>query len=103
MSWTSTFIIYRVTSGGEVSEVFGTDDPKKAKYWLTYIGQSGDALCRTPNHPKHTGKAPSAEYWTHKEESGKLFTDEKRWNDLMAKLHGSFALPTDGKVRYDVE
>jgi hypothetical protein len=50
-----------------------------AKYWLTYIAQPGDVLCKTPIHPKHSKASPQPEYWSHKESSGSPITNEQDW------------------------
>lgn len=75
MEWTVSFVVFRPKKGGNYEEVFQTSDFKKAKYWLTYIAEVGDVLCRTPNHPKYGGTAPTPEYWTHKVSAGTLETD----------------------------
>jgi hypothetical protein len=77
MDWSVPFIVYRVSEGGEIAEVFHAEDLKKAKYWLTYIAQPGDVLCRTPAHPRHDGERPS--YWSHKQSSGTPASKEAEW------------------------
>jgi hypothetical protein len=83
MDWTSPFIIYRVTADGKLEEVFHAEDIKKAKYWLTYIAQPGDVLCKTPLHPKHSKKNKCPEYWSHKEASGTPATKEQSWLEFV--------------------
>ena len=79
MEWTVPFVIFRPKEGGQYEEVFQTSDFKKAKYWLTYIGEVGDVLCRTPNHPKYGGARPIPEYWSHKVSAGTLETDKDKF------------------------
>jgi hypothetical protein len=79
VEWTVPFVIFRPKEGGQYEEVFQTSDFKKAKYWLTYIAEVGDVLCRTPNHPKYGGTAPIPEYWSHKVSAGTLETDKKKF------------------------
>ncbi len=56
-----------------------------AKYWLTYIAQPGDVLCKTPVHPKHSKEGKSPEYWSHKEGTGSPTTNEMGWRALAEK------------------
>lgn len=79
MKWKTPFIVYRITAGGKLEEVFHCYDLKKAKYWLSYIAQIGDVLCRTPLHPKHSKKTNAAEYFQHKEDAGKTMMSEELW------------------------
>jgi hypothetical protein len=79
VEWTVPFVIFRPKDGGQFEEVFQTSDFKKAKYWLTYIAEVGDVLCRTPNHPKYGGKAPNPEYWSHKISAGTLESDQSKF------------------------
>ena len=67
MDWKVPFIIYRITPDGKLEEVFFAEDFKAATYWLTYIAQPGDVLCKTPLHRKHSHASQRAEYWSHKE------------------------------------
>jgi hypothetical protein len=92
MDWKSPFVIYRINPDSTVEEVFQAEDLKKAKYWLTYIAQAGDVLCKTPLHPKHSKQTSKPEYWSHKEKSGKLGSDESQWRDTM-KQHGELTFP----------
>jgi hypothetical protein len=85
MNWTCPFVIYRIDEQGKILEVFKAEDLKKAKYWLTYIAQPGDVLCKTPLHPKHSQSKKSPEYWSHKEQSGKLMTSEESWIKAVKK------------------
>ena len=93
MSWPTPFVVYRVAAGGKVEEVFRAKYLKEAKYWLTYIAQPGDVLCKTPIHPKHSGSKTNPEYWSHKDRSGKLGTDESQWKSTIEELYGGFTLP----------
>jgi hypothetical protein len=79
MEWQQPFVIYRITAEGKLEAVHWAADIKSAKYWLTYIAQPGDVLCKTPTHPKHTKAKDCAEYWSHKEQSGSPKSDETAW------------------------
>jgi len=81
MEWKSPFIIYRLNVESKLDEVYHTADMKKAKYWLSYIAQPGDVLCRTPAHPKHSRKSAQPEYWQHKEMSGKTSAEGDKWTE----------------------
>jgi hypothetical protein len=93
MEWSSPFVIYRVKEDAGVEEVFCAEDLKKAKYWLTYIAQPWDVLCKTPLHPKHSKTSKCPEYWTHKEGVGKLSTDESKWRARAADIAGEISFP----------
>lgn len=82
MNWNTPFVVYRLSADGKLEEVFKADDIKKAKYWLTYIAQAGDVLCKTPAHPKHSQATPAPEYHGHKEQSGKPSADETQWKSF---------------------
>lgn len=84
MDWKTQYVIYRVNASGSLEEVFHTNDMKKAKYWLNYIGQPGDVCCRTPLDPKHTKQTKIAEYWCHKVASKVTSSDRNQW-DALAK------------------
>ena len=77
MEWKSPFIVYRITEDGKAEEVYHATDLKQAKYWLTYIAQPMDVLCKTPAHPRYEGEVP--EYWSHKEQSGKPARNKEEW------------------------
>lgn len=81
MEWNKPFCVYRIVENGKLEAVFITDDMKKAKYWLTYIAETGDALCRTPLHPKNDSELPA--YWMHKEEAGTPRADETKWKEMV--------------------
>ena len=85
MDWKSPFIVYRINSENKLEEVFWAEDIKKAKYWLTYIAQPGDVLCKTPAHPKHSKSSGKPEYWSHKEASGQPATNQEAWKKLACK------------------
>lgn len=94
MSWSSPFIVYRISESGQIEEVFRAEDIKKAKYWLSYIAQPGDVLCRTPMHPKHSGASGSPEYWSHKESSGKTSVAEEDWKSYASSKNFNLEFPT---------
>lgn len=87
MEWTSPFIVYRITPEGKLQEVFHCEDLKKAKYWLQYIAQNGDVLCRTPVHPKHTQTSKRPEYWSHKEPKKGPCSEEKKWREFAVTMN----------------
>ena len=93
MEWKQPFIIYRITPEGKLFQVYETADLKQARYWLTYIAQPGDVLCRTPVHPKHSKQNSKPEYCAHKESSGKSSSVEKDWGLLASKLNFSRGFP----------
>lgn len=95
MEWKSPFVIYRITPDAKIEEVFHTDDMKKAKYWLAYIAQPGDLLCRTPLHPKHTQKAKAPEYWQHKDLGGKPCSEEAKWQEMARAKNFDFKFPEE--------
>ncbi len=80
MEWTGPFVVYRIVENGKIEAVFVAEDLKKAKYWLSYIAQPGDALYQTPAHPRNETGSPK--YWSHKESSGKSVRDEDVWKDI---------------------
>ncbi len=92
MDWTTPFIVYRVSPEGKLEEVFHAHDLKKAKYWLTYIAQPWDVLCKTPVHPKHSQGSKQPEYWSHKEKSGQSGMSEDAWKKFAEahNFHGPF-------------
>ncbi|MDC0357897.1 hypothetical protein OAO01_03705 [Oligoflexia bacterium] len=92
MSWSSPFIVYRAVENGALEEVYYAKDLKKAKYWLTYIGQPGDVLCKTPAHSRHDKDVP--EYWSHKDTSGTC-TDKDAWVKMVAERSCSLDFPTE--------
>ena len=98
MEWLSPFIVYRVDPSGSLVEVFHTNDLKKAKYWLTYIAEAGDVLCRTPAHPRYENKVGAAEYIQHKLSGGKLATSFEDWV-AESRLKNFTAFPKDQMVQ----
>ena len=95
MDWQTPFIIYRITEDGKWQEVYYAADMQKAKYWLTYIAQPGDVLCRTPSHPKHSKQSKSPEYWCHKETSGTPSSTKDTWLKLIREKNASEQLPEE--------
>lgn len=81
MSWRSQFVVFRVSPEQKITQVFESSDLQKAKYWIKYIAEVSDVLCRTPLSPKHTKVSTAPEYWCHKESSGQPVTDHKAWLD----------------------
>ncbi len=84
MQWKSPFVIYRVDEQGHLQQVYQAPDLKDAKYWLTYIAQVGDVLCKTPAHPKADKSSSTPTYWSHKEQSGQPLSNQAAW-ELLAK------------------
>lgn len=82
MDWKVPFIIYRINAEGKLEEVFQAEDFKAATYWLTYIAQPGDVLCKTPLHRKHSHATPRAEYWSHKEGQRDPVSSESEWKRM---------------------
>lgn len=95
MDWNVPFVIYRITDGGQVEEVFHAADLKMAKYWLTYIALPGDVLCKTPLHPKHSKAKKAPEYWSHKESSGGPTQDENEWRKQAERRSFCGAFPEE--------
>lgn len=99
MSWDKPYVIFRLSEAGQFEEVFAESDFTKAKYLLTYIAEPGDVLCRTPAHPKHSGKSASPEYWSHKEQSGSVASGEGQWREgLKAKFDPVPEFPSEPKA-----
>jgi hypothetical protein len=95
MEWNVPFVIYRISADGKLEEVFHAADLKMAKYWLTYIAQPGDVLCKTPLHPKHSKSSKSPEYWSHKEVSGVPAQNEPGWKEQAEKRNFKGAFPDE--------
>lgn len=95
MNWDSPYVVYRLTSDGKLEEVFKADDIKKARYWLTYIAQIGDVLCKTPRHPKHTQSSTTPEYFGHKAQSGIAATNEEEWKNYASGNGWNAAFPNE--------
>lgn len=86
MSWKSPFIVFRFTPDGTVEEVYHSENMESARYWLTYIAEAGDVLCRTPAHPRHSHQGQQPEYWSHKENSGTIKMDESVWRKYVEAM-----------------
>ena len=97
MEWKSPYIVYRINAQAALEEVFWTESIKDAKYWLTYIAQPGDVLCKTPVHPKHSKEGPTPEYWSHKEASGQPCTNEEAWRKHAQTKLCDLKFPTEQK------
>ena len=95
MEWTVPFIIYRVNNEGQLVEVFHAPDIKAAKYWLSYIAEPWDVLCRTPLHPKHSKHSNAPEYWSHKELSREACTEELVWRKFADKRNFTGRFPEE--------
>lgn len=95
MSWKTPYIIYRITAESKLEEVFRCDDIKKAKYWLTYIAEPGDVLCKTPAHPKHSKATNCPEYWSHKVKNVGPVSNEGDWKNTLAKQGTTLQFPED--------
>lgn len=87
MDWKVPFVVYRITENGKLEEVFFAEDFKAATYWLTYIAQRGDVLCKTPLHRKHSHSSPKAEYWSHKDSARDPVVSEESWKKLIEDKH----------------
>jgi hypothetical protein len=92
-SWNATYVVFRNQGKGNLVEVFQTSDFKGAKYWLTYIAEVGDVLCRTPSHPRYSRDDGKPEYWSHKEASGAVTADESLWQEQYVKGQGMNFIP----------
>jgi len=89
MDWKVPFVIYRITPEGKLEEVFFAKDFKEATYWLTYIAQPGDVLCKTPLHKKHSHASQKAEYWSHKGDARDPVVSEQEWRQrVSSRLQG---------------
>ena len=95
MDWSTPFIVYRLTADARLEEVFHAADLKKAKYWLTYIAEPGDVLCKTPLHPKHSHTTRSPEYWGHKEMSGTPSSKEEEWRSYARSRNFTLVFPEE--------
>lgn len=94
MNWETTYVVFRQQDGGKATIVHSPADLSSAKYWMQYIAEPFDVLCKTPIHPKHTKKLEIPEYWAHKEKSGKLAYQEADWRKvwLAQGWDGSFSI-----------
>jgi len=101
MDWKVPFVIYRITPDGKLEEVFLAEDFKSATYWLTYIAQPGDVLCKTPLHRKHSHASQHAEYWSHKDSARDPVTSEETWKKLVEERHFNGEFP-DQQLKAEV-
>lgn len=99
MKWKCPFIVYRITAENRLEEVFHCDEIKKARYWLQYIAQAGDVLCRTPLHPKHSKITQRPEYWSHKEKSGKTVSEAAGWKKFAESCNFAGDFPEEQMIR----
>lgn len=97
MSWTVPFVVFRLAPDKKITEVFECDDLQKAKYWIKFIAEPGDVLCRTPLSPKHSKKNTQPEYWCHKETSGQPTTDEQGWRTQIQQTWPDFEFPSSSQ------
>lgn len=95
MEWKVPFVVYRINDAGKLEEVFFAEDFKAASYWLTYIAQPGDVLCKTPLHRKHSHTSNRAEYWSHKSEARDPVTSEDGWKRLSSEKRFSGDFPEE--------
>lgn len=95
MDWTVPFVIYRVTEQGKLEEVFLAEDFKAASYWLSYIAQPGDVLCKTPLHKKHSHASPKPEYWSHKGSGRELLTDPEGFKQILTQKKCADEFPSE--------
>lgn len=79
MEWEAPYVILRAKEGAKYTEVFQCTDFKKAKYWLTYIAEVGDVLCKTPAHPRFGSDRKVPEYFSHKTDCGIVRTNKDEW------------------------
>lgn len=94
MAWSTPYVIFRISKEGKAEVVYVPEDLQKAKYWLQYIAEPGDVLCKTPLHAKHSKKSDTPEYWSHKEESGKPGYDEEGWAREAKRLGWDAVFPS---------
>lgn len=95
MEWKVPFIVYRITPDGKLEEVFHAADFKAASYWLSYIAEPGDVLCRTPLHQKHSHKTNKAEYWSHKGDGRELVSSQDAFKAIMTEKHFEGEFPEE--------
>ncbi|MFN4896047.1 MAG: hypothetical protein ACK5GN_04800 [Pseudomonadota bacterium] len=93
MDWKSPFVVYRINQEGKLEQVFVAEDFQAASYWLTYIAEPGDVLCKTPAHKKHSHNSPLPEYWSHKGPERIPVTNEERWRKMATKRNFSGQFP----------
>jgi hypothetical protein len=95
MEWKVPFVVYRITAEGKLEEVFLAEDFKAASYWLSYIAQPGDVLCKTPLHKKHSHGSAKAEYWSHKGDARELITNEQTWKQWCTQKQCAGEFPAE--------
>jgi hypothetical protein len=95
MDWKSPFIVYRITENGKLQEVFHANDLKDAKYWLSYIAEPGDVLCKTPAHPNYKEQSGLPEYWSHKLHSGQPSRDKSAWDNMAKEKNCDATFPNE--------
>lgn len=98
MAWKAPYIIYRLSANAKLEQVFTCDDIKKAKYWLAYIAEPGDVLCKTPAHPKHSKATNTPEYWSHKVKNVGAVSNEDAWRKLLALQGAAAVFPDDEQI-----
>jgi hypothetical protein len=103
MDWKAPFVIYRITAEGKLEEVFFAEDFKAASYWLSYIAQPGDVLCKTPLHKKHSHRSDKAEYWSHKGTGRDIRADEDEWRKAIASKKSFVGEFPDHQEKPEVE
>ncbi len=64
--------------------VHEADKIKDARYWLNYIAEPNDALCKTPKHPKYKGTG-NIEYQAHLVNRGEVNYNKEAFENLIGK------------------
>lgn len=95
MEWSAPYVVFRINASSKLEQVYLAQDIKQAKYWMGYIAQPGDVLCKTPAHPRHSKKGNAPEYWSHKEATGTLSNEEARWREHAATLGCTEGFPEE--------
>jgi hypothetical protein len=91
--WTTQFIVVRKDETGKLKIINSPVDFKAGRYFLQYIGLSGDALFVTPLHAKRKGESTPA-YFAHMFVKGKIEHDEKVWKEKVL-AGSSYELPAE--------
>lgn len=86
MEWTTPYAVLRLDEEARPQVVNTPEDITKAKYWMQYIAEPFDVLCKTPLHPKHTKKDEKPEYWSHKDLTGKSSSTQQDWLNQWVKM-----------------
>jgi hypothetical protein len=84
MNWEKPYVILRTKEGGECEQVHEADTIKDARYWLNYIAEPGDAIFKTPAHPKHEN-SDKLEYKAHLISRKDIGYDEQSWLQMATK------------------